>query len=109
MSNFPPNISEHSAVTAEALEMRHCLSEMVDARRPLGLKRAIHETAREYDLSPRRVMGIIRGEVSRVWADELARVRNGHAKFLDREAARAEHRAAILRARRLAIQETPSA
>ena len=46
------------------------LKEAVDSRRELGMKRAIHEVARAFGLTERRVRAAVYGEVRQVvgWA-----------------------------------------
>ncbi len=79
---------------------RDLLQEGVEARLPEGRKRAVHALSRELPLSPRRVLAILHGEVKRIWADEYIAIQSWHRDFLAREAARADHRANLLRARR---------
>lgn len=85
------------------VEMRTYASAAVEARIDLGRKRAIENAARELGISARRVAGLLRGEVPRIWADELVSARSWYRHFLEREQAKSEHRALILRAQREAL------
>lgn len=81
-------------------QARDYLREGVEAHSADGRKRAVHTLSREVALSPRRVLAILHGEVKRIWADEYFAIQAWHRDFLAREAARADQRANLLRARR---------
>ncbi len=60
-----------------------------------GQQEAVFRAARALGISSRRVLGILHGEVRRVWADELARARRWQRAELDRVAAQYAHQAAL--------------
>ncbi len=93
-----PRILEQPVRTAEAAELRGYASAAVEARQSEGRKRAIAGAARELGLSPRRVIGLLRGEVSRVWADELLGARAWYRAHVERQARLLEQEAAVHRA-----------
>ena len=79
--------------------------ESVEARKPeRGLQNAIHDVARDYGLSARRVRGCLYGEVKLVEAAEWVQVRNRFLDYLEREAARFDARASLLRSRHAALR-----
>ena len=80
-------------------EMRSYVVAAVDARRDSGRDRAVHEAARDLKMTPRRVLGLLHREVSRVWADELEQARQWYRDFCHAEARRLEARAAAMRVR----------
>lgn len=99
LDNSPKN-SERPMSGSVVDQARDYLREGVDARSNEGRKRAVHALSREVPLSPRRVLAILHGEVKRLWADEYIAIHAWHRDFLAREAARADHRANLLRSRR---------
>lgn len=99
MSNTWPTKSERPDVTAEAAEMRGYLSEAVSGRHADGFARAVAATARDFGLTNRRVLAILRREARRVWADELSRARSVHRRAMELQAQRYEQMAALNRAR----------
>jgi hypothetical protein len=109
-SNFPTNRSEiaearmsHSAATTD--EMRDIVGHAVNARRDRGQSEAVFQAARELGLSSRRVLAILRGEVGRVWADELDTARHWYAAFCQRQAAKLAAEAADYTQRAEALKE----
>lgn len=79
--------------------------ESVEARKPeRGLQNAIHDVARDYGLTDRRVRGCMYGEIRLVEASEWVQVRNRFLKHLEAEADRCIARAAALRARHAALR-----
>jgi hypothetical protein len=86
-------------------EMREIAGHAVEANRDRGHAEALHLAARELGISTRRVAGILRGEVGRVWADELETARRWHADYCARKAERLAHEASLFRARADALRE----
>jgi len=68
-------------------DMRRIVGEAVKARRDRGRSEAVFQAARELRLTPRRVLGILRAEVVRVWADELEAAREWEARYFARQSA----------------------
>ena len=91
-----PNFLEHPRVPVA--EMRQYAACAVESRLSEGRKRAIDGAARELGLSPRRVIGLLRGEVRRIWADELLDARAWYRKHVERQARLLEQQAAVHRA-----------
>lgn len=114
MSSFWPEITPfrskilerpvNSAATT-VQEMREIAGDAVEANRERGHAEALHLAARELGISGRRVAGILRGEVRRVWADELETARRWHADYCARKAERLAHEAILFRARADALRE----
>ena len=86
---------ERADVTAEAAEMHRYVAASVAAHGERGQQEAVYRTARALGISSRRVLGILHGEVKRVWADELARARRWQRAELDRAVAHYAHQAAL--------------
>jgi hypothetical protein len=84
--NFGAN-SVDATFASPAQEMRHIVGEAVNARRDNGQSEAVFQAARELRLSTRRILGIMRGEVARVWADELDHARNWRVQHYEKQAA----------------------
>ena len=81
------------------------ITESVEARKPeSGLQRAIHEVARDYGMSERRVRACLYREVRLVEATEWIQVRTRFLRHLEAEAARLDARAAALRLRHAALR-----
>jgi hypothetical protein len=57
----------------------------------------VNSIARATGLSDRRVQEIASGRVSRVWADEFAKIKEWHASWLDRQEDRLNHKMEHLR------------
>ena len=76
-----------------------------NADRECSHAEALHITARELGISARRVAGIMRGEVGRVWADELEVARRWYAHHCDRMAQRGARDAVMFQARATAVRE----
>jgi hypothetical protein len=101
-------ISGESSVvrsTPFATEMRDIVGEAVNARRDRGMSEAVFQAARDLGISSRRTLAIMRGEVGRVWADELARAQQWHAQYCALQADRLAHDAMIYRARADALKD----
>jgi len=105
MSEKCSRILESRMGSATFAEMRDIVGHAVNARRELGRSEAVWRAARELGLSQRRVMAILRGEVGRVWADELDAARFWYARHCAEQAGRLDHQAALLRARAEALRE----
>ena len=83
------------------------LREAVQAREHLGRKRAIHDVARFFGLTERRVKAAFYNEVREVLAAELLTVQRRLADYLDAEARRLDAQAELIRARREALRRCP--
>lgn len=108
MSFFKPEISEDQSVASAVQpipDFRDIVSHAVNARRHLGQSEAVYQVARELRIKPRRVLGILRGEILRYWSDEVDHARAWYVAECDRMAEALDHEAATIRARRSAIQE----
>ena len=95
MSKVSSNFLESNEVNAEAVELQRYVAEAVRARADRGKAEAAFQAGRDLGLSTRRVLGILHGEVKRVWADELTAGRAWYRAHLDKAAARYEHQAAL--------------
>jgi hypothetical protein len=81
-------------------EMRDITGRIVNDNRACGdADAAISAAARVLGISPRRVLGILRNEVGRVWADELTEARAWKARHEARQKTRLAHAAALYEAR----------
>lgn len=110
LPNYAPvrsKISEASVGSSGATveEMRGIVGDAVKARRDRGQAEAVFQAARDLGLSTRRVLAILRGEVGRVWADELDAARIWHAEFCARQADKLAHEAELYRIRAAALKE----
>lgn len=116
MSGFTPRILDRSnklfgadMITAEAAECRDYFARAISSQ--IGnrsRKQLIHAIARATGMTERRVVGIIRAEVLRVWADELTAVRDWHDGWCALEAQRLNHKAALLKASGAARRKCPA-
>lgn len=86
-------------------EMREIIGEAVAARSARGKADALHQVGRELGMSARRVAGIMRGEVGRIWADELETARRWYANHCAKKSERLAHEATLFRARADALRE----
>jgi hypothetical protein len=108
MAEFHSKISDGSemgAPTCPTMEMREIVTSAVKARSDLGKAEAVHRIARELGITPRRVLGILHGEVARIWADEIQTARTWYAEELEHQANRLTHQAELYRVRRAALME----
>ena len=80
-------VNHAAAFATQAHEMRHIAREAVDARRDRGQSEAVFQAARELRISTRRVLGILRGEVGRIWADEMDHARDWYVRHCEQQAA----------------------
>lgn len=92
-----------SATTVQ--QMREIVGEAVDEHRACGQAEAIHRVGRDLGISARRVAGILRGEVARIWADELDDAKRWYVGHCARKAERLAHEAILFRARADALRE----
>ena len=90
-------------MSPEAVEVQGYFCDAVSAEMGDGRARAIHNIARSTGLTERRVVGIMRAEVKRIWADELRKVREWREDWCLRREARLGHEIEMLRARRAKI------
>lgn len=93
----PSNVE--GEMSPEAVECRGYFCEAVSAELGDGRKRAIHAIARATGLSDRRVVGIMRAEVKRIWADELTTVRDWFGNWRRQQDDKVRHQFAMLEAR----------
>jgi hypothetical protein len=89
-------------MSPDAVECRDHFCDAISAELGDGRKRAIHAIARATGMSERRIVGIMRGEVKRIWSDELRIVREWHSIWIERRHAQMSHELALLEARRSA-------
>ena len=95
MSFLSPEISEHDRMTAEAAEMHRYVDTAVKSRSACGQARAVHGAARDLGMKPRRVIAILRGEIRRVWADELTTARRWYRSHIEHQVRLLEQQAAL--------------
>ena len=86
-------------LSPESLECRGYFCDAISAELGDGRKRAIHAIARATGLSERRIVGIMRAEVKRIWADELTKVRSWHEDWRRLQITKVRNQLAILEAR----------
>lgn len=106
MAIFTPKISgirnrnfEADMITAEAAECRDYFARAVSAEvGDRSRAQLINAIARATGMTERRVVGIIRAEVKKVWAHELTKVRIWHDSWCDREILRLNSKAELLKA-----------
>jgi hypothetical protein len=112
MSFFTPNIlgprnrNAKRGMSPEAMEVRGYLCDAVSAEAGDGRARVIHAIHRETGLSERRIIGILRAEVKRLWADEVTAVRDWYQAWGNRRAEQLRHQADLLEARTNARRHT---
>lgn len=101
-----PELSEVASFANPAMEMREIVQHAVKARRDLGKAEAVHRVARELGLNSRRVLAILHGEISRVWADEHQSALAFAATEYARQEKTLEHEIEVCRLRRNAAIES---
>lgn len=105
--NFPEisQVQHVIALITHAQEMRDIVTLGVTARSERGREDAVFQVARELKIKPRRVVAILRGEITRFWADEMDAAREWFGRDLERQAERLAHQAELYRMRRASIME----
>lgn len=76
------------------------IRDAVLSRRELGMKVAIQDVATLFGLSPRRVKGLVYGELTALWPTEWDAIRARYGTWCDAEIQRLNERAAVVQARR---------
>lgn len=90
--------------TTTVQEMREIVDHAVKFGRHRGQSEAVFRAARDLGVSPRRVLAILRGEVGRIWADELEHARRWYAQALASDAQKLAHEAEIYRQKAEALR-----
>ena len=83
----------------ETLEVTRVVRDRIAANRARGLGHAYRVVAREFDITPRRARGYWLREIRTASAAEWRRIMGAATEWLERDAARLEAEAAILRVR----------